>query len=70
MKTWQSIILVALLNLGLISCGGSSNNNDEETTVPNSAFTLQLLHFADIDDGRDIINNAPRFSAILLTVSY
>ena len=28
-------------------------------------FELQLLHFADVDGGRDIINNATRFSALL-----
>jgi 2',3'-cyclic-nucleotide 2'-phosphodiesterase (5'-nucleotidase family) len=31
----------------------------------DSAFQMQLLHFADVDGGRDIINNAKRFSAIL-----
>lgn len=30
-----------------------------------SAFQLQVLHFADVDGGGDIIGNAPRFSAIL-----
>lgn len=29
------------------------------------AYTLQLLHFADVDGGRDIIGNAPRFSALV-----
>ena len=28
-------------------------------------FELQLLHFADVDGGRDILNNVVRFSAIL-----
>lgn len=31
----------------------------------NDAFELQLLHFADVDGGRDIINNAVRFSALV-----
>ncbi|REL35199.1 bifunctional metallophosphatase/5'-nucleotidase [Thalassotalea euphylliae] len=31
----------------------------------DGAFQLQLLHFADIDGGRDILNNAVRFSALL-----
>ncbi len=31
----------------------------------NAAFELQLLHFSDIDGGRDIVGNAPRFSALL-----
>jgi 5'-nucleotidase / UDP-sugar diphosphatase len=31
------------------------------------AFELQLLHFSDVDGGRDIVGNAPRFSALLNT---
>lgn len=31
----------------------------------NDAFQLQLLHFADVDGGRDILSNAVRFSALL-----
>ncbi len=31
----------------------------------DSIFTLQLLHFADIDGGRDIVKNAAYFSALV-----
>ena len=40
---------------------GGEDGGDEMT----SDFTLQLLHFADVDGGRDVIGNAPRFSALL-----
>lgn len=36
-------------------------------TSDDSVFTLQLLHFADIDGGRDIINNVMYFSALVDT---
>jgi 5'-nucleotidase / UDP-sugar diphosphatase len=35
------------------------------TPPDDAAFELQLLHFADVDGGRDIVGNAPRFSALL-----
>ncbi|MGH1439540.1 MAG: 5'-nucleotidase C-terminal domain-containing protein [Cellvibrionaceae bacterium] len=64
MKKWQLITSITAISLGLAACGSNkSSNNDEETA--SSDYQLQLLHFADIDGGRDIINNATRFSAIL-----
>lgn len=36
-------------------------------TTNNAAFELQVLHFSDIDGGRDIVGNAPRLSALLNT---
>jgi 2',3'-cyclic-nucleotide 2'-phosphodiesterase (5'-nucleotidase family) len=53
--------LIALTSLGLVSCGDDDDNN----STPESAFRLQLLHFADVDGGRDIISNAVNFSVIL-----
>ncbi|VUD40504.1 Trifunctional nucleotide phosphoesterase protein YfkN [Thalassocella blandensis] len=59
-----------------IDSGLDSNRNgeleadeitDSETLCDQEAFELQLLHFADVDGGRDIINNAVRFSALLNT---
>ncbi|WP_220347559.1 bifunctional metallophosphatase/5'-nucleotidase [Thalassotalea euphylliae] len=43
-------------------CG---QDNQQLAQCSDGAFQLQLLHFADIDGGRDILNNAVRFSAIL-----
>ena len=34
---------------------------------PEAPYRLQLLHFSDVDGGRDIIGNVPRFSALLNT---
>ncbi len=44
------------LVLLLAACAPATNS---------AAFELQLLHFSDIDGGRDIVGNAPRFSALL-----
>lgn len=59
------------INSGLDQNRNNDLDTDEvtssETICSGSHFQLQLLHFADVDGGRDIINNAPRFSAILDT---
>jgi 2',3'-cyclic-nucleotide 2'-phosphodiesterase (5'-nucleotidase family) len=68
MKAWKATGLAVVMGLLLVSCGSSNNdddNNEGTPTVPESAFKLQLLHFADVDGGRDIINNVVNFSAIL-----
>lgn len=63
----KRLSLSALLSLTLLaSCaqpGGQTRNPD----LDRKAFELQLLHFADIDGGRAIVENAPRFSALLST---
>ena len=48
--------LAALFALGLGACADKN---------PEKPLTLQLLHFADIDGGRDIVNNSVRFSALV-----
>ena len=57
------------IDSGLDANGNSELDSDEisdsETLCGQDAFQLQLLHFADVDGGRDIINNAVRFSALL-----
>ena len=57
MKKSIGFSLILLLVLSLAAC--------TPTKQSKSDFQLQLLHFADVDGGRDIIGNAPRFSAIL-----
>lgn len=64
MKKWQLITSITAISLGLAACGSNNSSNEDEETA-SSDYQLQLLHFADIDGGRDIINNATRFSAIL-----
>jgi 2',3'-cyclic-nucleotide 2'-phosphodiesterase (5'-nucleotidase family) len=55
------------VTLTVTDSGGSTDTATETITVsaPASAFQLQVLHFADVDGGGDIIGNAPRFSALL-----
>lgn len=56
MKSWS--LTLALL-LAVLACHSVGPENRQPP------FKLQLLHFSDIDGGRDIINNAMRFSAIV-----
>ncbi len=59
--------MIGALSLGIAGCDDDDNNNNGSTPPRESGgdgFQLQLLHFADIDGGRDIIGNAPRFSAL------
>lgn len=59
----KSTTLLAALSFSLLaSCTQTPKDNNNS---PQTDFQLQLLHFADVDGGRDIIGNAPRFSAIL-----
>jgi 5'-nucleotidase / UDP-sugar diphosphatase len=53
---WFIPLSLALL---LAACAPAATPPDD------TAFELQLLHFADVDGGRDIVGNAPRFSALL-----
>ncbi|UTW44977.1 bifunctional metallophosphatase/5'-nucleotidase [bacterium SCSIO 12696] len=55
MNKAKSFFVAGVASLALAGCG-----SDEQ-----SDFELQLLHFADVDGGRDIINNAVRFSALV-----
>lgn len=54
---------------GLDADGSGSLEESEieqtEYVCSTDAYELQLLHFADVDGGRDIINNVVRFSALL-----
>jgi 5'-nucleotidase / UDP-sugar diphosphatase len=58
-KSMGSPIAIAA-SLVLTACGGDGSDNETP-----SSYQLQVLHFSDIDGGRDIIGNAPRFSAML-----
>ena len=75
---WLNVLLLGLV---LAACApgaddmaddmSSDMSGAEELAEDTSAemmadgFTLQLLHFADVDGGRDLIGNAPRFSALV-----
>lgn len=66
MKKSASLFLTAIAAISGTLLTGCVDGPKQPTTDPvKSAFQLQLLHFADVDGGRNIIDNAPRFSAIL-----
>lgn len=61
----KSTLLLAPLTLSLLlaACGG----NDEQTAaaLPDTAYSLQLLHVSDMDSGGDLVNNAKALSALV-----
>lgn len=63
MKPTFSAALIAGTAM-LFACSDDDKNNNAEPQA-EPAFSLQLLHFADVDGGRDIVTNAPKFSALV-----
>lgn len=63
----RNVLWYFLAAAALTACGGDDDNDNGggDNGGEQQAYELQLLHFADVDGGRDIINNAVRFSAIL-----
>ena len=66
MPTFTRWALTATAAALLAACGGDSNNNNDnnggETPAP---YTLQLLHFADMDGATGALQNVGPFSAVL-----
>jgi 5'-nucleotidase / UDP-sugar diphosphatase len=56
------ILLLTLpwLAIGLAACGGS-----DDPPPPEAAYTLQVLHVADMDSGGDLVTNAKGLSALV-----
>jgi 2',3'-cyclic-nucleotide 2'-phosphodiesterase (5'-nucleotidase family) len=50
------------LSAALAACGGSDSDDDD---LPDTAFTLQVLHVADMDSGGDLVTNSKALSALL-----
>ncbi|MAA65818.1 MAG: bifunctional metallophosphatase/5'-nucleotidase [Alteromonadaceae bacterium] len=61
-KTLLSLAVGASL-LALAGCGSDSDSDDEEDT--SDVYTLQLLHFADVDGAPGAIDEVDRFSALV-----
>ncbi len=62
----KQLLVATALALGLTACSDNDNKEKEKDKKEDTkTFQLQLLHFADVDGGRDIINNAVRFSALV-----
>lgn len=56
-----SMLLAAVaLTAALAACGG-----DSDDPVPEAAFTLQVLHVADMDSGGDLVANSKAISALV-----
>ncbi|MCG8391735.1 MAG: bifunctional metallophosphatase/5'-nucleotidase [Pseudomonadales bacterium] len=64
MPTFTRWALTATAAALLAACGGDSdnNNNGGDTATP---YTLQLLHFADMDGATGALQNVEPFSAVL-----
>ena len=78
MRRLHYLVMMVLLAVLMAACAPRTDMSDSAMTdtmtdmadtsgdmMDMDAFTLQLLHFADVDGGRDIIGNVPRFSALL-----
>ena len=66
MPTFTRWALTATAAALLAACGGDGDNNNDnnggETPAP---YTLQLLHFADMDGATGALQNVEPFSAVL-----
>lgn len=56
----------SLLAVALAACGGGGSDAPAPAPVlPETAFTLQVLHVADMDSGGDLVNNSKGLSALV-----
>lgn len=61
-------LVATLASAVLIACGGGSDAPAPTTPpVPAAAFTLQVLHVADMDSGGDLVANSKGVSALVNT---
>ena len=66
-KTWLFLLLL-LVGVTLAGCDGDDDDDDaadDGATTPQSDFTLQLLHFADMDGATGALDNVEGFSALV-----
>lgn len=56
--------LIGALALPLVGCGSDSDDSDNSDNS-GSAYTLQMLHFADVDGAPGALNEVDRFSALV-----
>lgn len=57
-----ALFAVTALSAALAACGGSDSDDDD---LADTAFTLQVLHVADMDSGGDLVENSKALSALL-----
>jgi 2',3'-cyclic-nucleotide 2'-phosphodiesterase (5'-nucleotidase family) len=61
----SSSLVAATLVLSLASCGGGGESPAPTTPLPDTAFSLQVLHVADMDSGGDLVTNSKGLSALV-----
>ena len=61
----HTTLLAAALALSLAACGGGSDSPSPAAPLPDTAFSLQVLHVADMDSGGDLVTNAKGLSALV-----
>lgn len=59
----MALVVACVLPPLLGACGGGDGDDDDD--LPDTAFTLQVLHVADMDSGGDLVNNSKALSALL-----
>jgi 2',3'-cyclic-nucleotide 2'-phosphodiesterase (5'-nucleotidase family) len=59
----QSALLSAVVTVSLAACGGG--DSPAASSLPATAFSLQVLHVADMDSGGDLVTNAKGLSALV-----
>lgn len=53
------------LALLLAACGGDNDTTQVATPLPETAYSLQLLHVSDMDSGGDLVVNSKGLSALV-----
>lgn len=61
----RRLVLSLALGLALAACGGSDNDPPPAPPLPETAFSLQVLHVADMDSGGDLVANSKAISALV-----
>lgn len=64
-SVFHTTLLAAALALSLAACGGGSDSPPPAVPLPDTAFSLQVLHVADMDSGGDLVTNAKGLSALV-----
>jgi 5'-nucleotidase/UDP-sugar diphosphatase len=59
----QCTLLGAALAVSLAACGGG--DSPAAVALPDTAFSLQVLHVADMDSGGDLVTNSKGLSALV-----
>jgi len=64
MPRFRLSAIAALIAVSLTACGGN-DSSDPQAALADTAYTLQLLHVADMDSGGDLVSNSKGLSALV-----